>query len=279
VALVILVAVNLIAGVKGFGESEYFFSIVKVVAVIAFLFVGILLDLGFPNGGFIGLDNWKENTIKNGVSGIFDVFLIAFFAFGGTELIGMAASETRDPKNTLPKAISQTIIRICLFYIGSIFIIGLLIPSSDPRLLDPNSNSSIAFSPFTIIFTMARVPGVDHLINLVVVFAILSAANSAMYAASRTLMGLSYANQAPSVFGYLYNGVPVVSLGITVIFGFIAFAGKYFGEGAIFDFLIKLSGASGNLYLLMFRDYDMALDFNYTSSLQICVLASRKITG
>ncbi len=204
------------------------------------------MDLGIPTGKFIGLDLWRENPFKNGVAGIFDVFLIAFFAFGGTELIGMTASETRDPQKTLPKAISQTLIRISLFYIGSIFIIGLLIPSSDPRLLNPNSNASIALSPFTIIFTMAGVPGVDHLINLVVVFAILSAANSAMFAASRTLMGLSYANQAPKIFGYLYNGVPIVSLGITVLFGFIAFAGNYFGDGAIFDFLIRLSGASGN---------------------------------
>lgn len=241
----ILIAVNLVAGVKGFGESEYFFSLIKVLAVILFLLVGILLDFGIPTGKFIGIDYWKENPFKNGLSGIFDVFLIAFFAFGGTELIGMAASETQDPKNTLPKAISQTIIRICLFYIGSIFIIGLLISSSDPRLLDPKSDSSIALSPFTIIFTMAGIPGVDHVINLVVVFAILSAANSAMYAASRTLMGLSFSNQAPPILGYLYNGVPVVSLGITVLFGCIAFAGNVIGEGAIFDFLIKLSGASG----------------------------------
>lgn len=225
----LLVAVNLVAGVKGFGESEYFFSLVKVLAVVAFLCVGVLLDFGVPTGKYIGIDHWRENPFKNGISGVFDVFLIAFFAFGGTELIGMAASETQDPKNTLPKAISQTIIRICLFYIGSIAIIGLLISSSDPRLLDPKSNSSIALSPFTIIFKMAGIPGVDHVINLVVVFAILSAANSAMYAASRTLMGLSFASQAPSIFGYLYNGVPVVSLGVTVLFGCLAFAGNSLG--------------------------------------------------
>lgn len=229
VALLILITINLVAGVKGFGESEYIFSLIKVFAVVAFLFVGIMLDIGVPTGKIIGVDNWKEDSFKNGLSGVFDVFLIAFFAFGGTELIGMAASEAKDPKTTLPKAISQTIIRICIFYIGSILVIGLLISSSDPRLLDPKSNSSIALSPFTIIFQMAGIPGVDHFINLVVVFAILSSANSAMYAASRTLMALSFADQAPKIFGYLYNGVPVVSLGVTVLFGCLAFIGNALG--------------------------------------------------
>ena len=284
--MLLLIFVNLVAGVRGFGESEYFFSIVKVLAVVAFLCIGILLDLGIPNGKFIGFENWKENPFKNGISGIFDVFLIAFFAFGGTELIGMAAAEADDPKNTLPRAISQTLIRICLFYIGSILIMGLLISNSDPRLLDPNASSSIVLSPFTIIFSMAGIPGIDHIVNLVVVFAILSAANSAMYAASRTLMGLSFANQAPAVFGTLYNGVPIVALVVTVLFGSLAFAGNVLGgimlflnilEGLIFNFLIKLSGASGRVKakFLTHRYTYLAVYIDHTPTISCSLLGSR----
>ena len=234
-ALALLLLFNLSFGVGGFGESEYWLSILKVLAVVFFLLVGLCLDLGVT-GNAVGFQNWfiPDAPFKNGFKGLFDVFLIAFFAFGGTELVGMTAAETLDPQKTLPKAVSQTLYRISLFYIASIAIMGLLIPHDDPRLLDPNVRDSIALSPFTLVFSMAGIPGADHLMNAVVFSAILSAANSAMYAASRTLLGLSLAGHAPRVCSIVMRGVPVVSLAVTVVFGSFAFLGSIYGSKLYF---------------------------------------------
>ena len=227
IVIILLFLVNCIAGVQGFGEVEYWLSFVKVIAVLIFILTGLFIDIGVGST-FIGFQNWMipGAPIKNGISGLFDVFLIAFFAFGGTELVGMTAAEAKDPIKTLPKAISQTFWRILLFYILSIFVMGLVIRHDDQRLLNPSLQTAAAQSPFTLVFTLAGLPGAAHVMNAVVASAILSASNSAMYAASRTLMGLSLSGHAPSICSWLYRGIPIVSLLMTCFVGSIAFLGN-----------------------------------------------------
>jgi lysine-specific permease len=253
-ALGLLVALNLLWGVRGFGDSEWWLSLLKIGAVVAFIAVGLGLDLGFFGNSPIGLENWTipGAPLKNGLQGFLDVFILAFFAFGGTELVGITAAETKDPSTSIPTAIKQTFWRITLFYIGSVAVMGLVLRNDDPRLLNPSnkapSSTLAATSPFTLVFAQAGIPYADHLMNAVVASAILSAANSALYAASRTLMGLALQKQAPKALSNtLQNGVPGLSLTVSVLFGCIAAASSLFGNGIVFSALLKTTGVSGIL--------------------------------
>lgn len=257
-ALALLVALNLVWGVKGFGDSEWWLSLLKIGAVLAFIAVGLGLDLGLLGTSspshIIGFENWSipGAPLKNGLQGFLDVFVLAFFAFGGTELVGITAAETKDPSSSIPTAVKQTFWRITLFYIGSVGVMGLVLRNDDPRLLNPSnkvpSSTLAATSPFTLVFANAGIPFADHLMNAVVASAILSAANSALYAASRTLMGLALQKQAPKgLANTLSNGVPWLSLFVSVLFGCIAAASSLFGNGIVFTALLKTTGVSGIL--------------------------------
>lgn len=193
VILVLITLVHLI-GVEGFGESEYWLSLIKVVAIVCFIVAGTFIDMGvLGTEAAIGFDYWNIEgaPFKNGITGVFNVFLLAFFAFGGTELIGLTAGEAMDPKVSIPKAVKQTFWRILLFYIMSILIMGLVIRNDDPNLLDSTKDGDITISPFTLVFERAGLSFASNVMNGVVLSAVLSASNSAMFAASRTLYALA----------------------------------------------------------------------------------------
>ncbi|KAJ3307326.1 hypothetical protein HDV03_001811 [Kappamyces sp. JEL0829] len=255
--LVILTLVHLV-GVKGFGETEYWLSLIKVVAIFCFVITGALVDLGWlgnlagPAGPDrpLGLQNWfiAGAPFKNGVVGVFKVFLLAFFAFGGTELIGVTAGEAQNPKTTIPRAIRNTFWRILLFYVFSILVMGLVIRNDDPSLLDSSATGDITIAPFTLVFQRAGLAFAAHLMNGVVFSAVLSAGNSALFAASRTLMALSLENKAPRLFSRLSSrGVPVFSILATSLFGCLSFLGIFLGDGVLFMNLIQITGVSGIL--------------------------------
>ncbi|KAF9406055.1 hypothetical protein BGZ76_006425, partial [Entomortierella beljakovae] len=178
--LLFMVFVNVLS-VRAYGEAEYWFSIVKVLTVVIFIIVGILVDAGAIGGQTIGFKNWAigEAPVVDGFGGILSVFLVAGFSFQGTELIGIAAGESENPRKNVPKAIKQVFWRILLFYILSIFIIGLVIPYDDPRLLSSGGvdKAAVAVSPFTIVFQIAFKPA-SHIMNAVILITVLSAGNS-----------------------------------------------------------------------------------------------------
>lgn len=138
---------------KGYGEAEFVFSIIKVIAVIGFIILGIIIDCGGVPGddrGYLGARTWYEpGAFNNGFKGLCSVFITAAFAFSGTELVGLAAAETQNPRIELPKAIKQVFWRILLFYMVSLTIAGLLVPYDDPRLLGSSDTDANA-SPFVI---------------------------------------------------------------------------------------------------------------------------------
>ena len=248
--LLLLIAIHF-TGVRGFGESEFWLSGIKVVAIVVFIVLGILIDAGLlGDQGSIGFANWRIDgaPIKNGVWSIFNVVLIAFFSFGGTELIGVTAGEAVEPHKTVPEAIKKTFWRIVLFYIVSIFIIGLIIPNDDPSLLDASVENNVAVAPFTLVFRRAGLASAAHIMNGVILSAVLSASSSAMYAASRTLMSLAISGNAPAFLGKVNDrGVPYWSLLATAMVGSIAFLGIIWGEGVVFSWLLNVTGISGIL--------------------------------
>lgn len=202
--------------VKGFGESEFFFSLVKVLAIIVFIIIGIfMIGKIMMTPGVATFANWTkgEAPFVGGLSALIGVAMIAGFSFQGTEMVGVAAGESKDPQKTIPIAIKQIFWRILLFYVVCIFIIGTLISYDDPLLLQAASSENIALSPFTLLYEKAGFAFAASVMNAVILTAILSAGNSGMYSSTRMLFNMAQNGSAPKVFAKLDpRGVPMNAL-------------------------------------------------------------------
>lgn len=232
--------------VKSFGESEYWFAFIKVATIIVFLGVSVLMIFGILGGKApVGFTNFfaGDGPFHGGFFATLGIFLAAGFSFQGTELLGVAAGETKDPGKSIPKAIKQVFWRILLFYILAIFAIGLLIPYTDARLI--NDGETVTTSPFTLVFENAGIAFAASIMNAVVLTAILSAGNSGLYASSRMLWDLAMEGKAPKIFKKLNKqGVPFVALIATVIVASLSFLTSIFGE-QVYIWLLSASGMCG----------------------------------
>lgn len=245
VFLVLIISINLV-GVQGYGEAEFVFSMVKVVAIIGFIILGIILNIGGGrNAEYVGGRNWSDpGAFNNGFKGLCSVFVIAAFAFAGTELVGLAAAETANPRKSLPTAVKQVFWRICLFYIVSLTLVGLLVPYTDRRLIGQSTSDAKA-SPFVIAIKDAGITGLDSVFNVVIMISVLSVGNSAVYGSSRTLAALAEQGQAPSWLGYIdRQGRPLKAIGVASAFGFLAFLAASNKEDEAFVWMQALSGLS-----------------------------------
>jgi lysine-specific permease len=248
--LVLLVLLNYFS-VTSYGESEFWFAGIKVVTIIVFLIIGILMILGVMGGHSPGFENWHiENAPFNGgFFAVISIFMIAGFSFQGTELIGIAAGEAQNPQETVPRAIKTVFIRIMLFYIGAILIIGFLLPYTDPQLLGANSDNhidNILASPFTIIFQRAGLAAAASVMNAVILTSVLSCGNSGMYASTRMLYSMAVEGKAPKIFSKVNKkGIPVAALLLTAAVGMGSFLGSLVGKGEIYLWLVNASGVAG----------------------------------
>jgi lysine-specific permease len=230
--------------VKWFGKTEYWLSWLKILVIIVFVITGLALVFGFIGDKAPGFHNWQnpDTAFHGGALSILGVFLVAGFSFQGSELIGIAAGESQSPKTMIPKSIKTIFWRIVLFYMATIFVIGLLIPYSSPQLLQ----ADIASSPFTIIFKQAGLWHAASFVNLTILIAILSAGNSSMYASSRMLWYMAKRKDLPQIFGNLNKkGAPYIALIATALIGMLAFLSSRFGGGKVYVWLISASGLSG----------------------------------
>lgn len=244
--LILIFMINIIS-VKSFAESEYWMSMIKVVTVIIFLIVGALMIFFGVNGKpAVGLSNfhYKQAPFVGGLPSILSVFVVAGFSFQGTELIGITAGESETPEKSIPKAIKQVFWRILIFYVLAIFIIGALIPYTSPKLLGAGVED-IAISPFTLVFQRVGLPIAADLINVVILIAVLSAANSGMYAATRMLWSMGQTNFAPKSFGRTNrSGIPIIALLATTIFGLLVLLLSIAGQN-VYQLLVAASGLTG----------------------------------
>ncbi len=244
--LVLLTGLNALSA-KAFGEGEYWLAAIKVVTVIVFLICGFAMIFGIIGGTSPGFSNWTdgEAPFVGGWLSIVSVFMIAGFSFQGTELVGVAAGEAENPQRDVPKAIKTIFWRIMLFYIGAIFVIGMLIPYLDPSLLSSEA-SDIATSPFTLVFERAGIAFAAALMNAVILSAILSAGNSGLYASARMLYSMAKDGKAPKIFGRLNKrGVPVPAMLLTASVGLFGFLTAIIGQGEAYTWLLNVSGLSG----------------------------------
>ncbi|MGG5415118.1 amino acid permease [Edwardsiella tarda] len=234
--------------VKGFGEAEYWFSLIKVSTVIIFIAVGLMMIVGILKGGeHAGFHNWVvgDAPFAGGFASMIGVAMIVGFSFQGTELIGIAAGESKDPGKNIPMAVRQVFWRILLFYVFAILIISLLIPYTDPSLLR-NDVKDISVSPFTLVFKNAGLLSAAAVMNAVILTAVLSAGNSGMYASTRMLYTLATEGKAPRIFARLSKGgVPRNALYATTVVAGLCFLSSMFGNQEVYLWLLNTSGMTG----------------------------------
>ncbi|MFJ7186583.1 amino acid permease [Lysinibacillus xylanilyticus] len=246
--LAIIFLLNFLS-VKGYGEGEYWLSLVKVSAIVIFIIVGVLMIFGIMGGEAVGFKNFTvdDAPFSGGTLGVFIVFIAAGFSFQGTEIVGVAAGESENPAKNVPTAIKSVFWRILLFYIFAILIIGLIIPYTNPNLQSEN----VMVSPFTMVFEKAGFAFAASLMNAVILSAVLSAGNSSLYASTRMLYSMAKEGQAPRIFGKLNKrGVPVAGMILTCAVGMLAFLASFFGDGVVYMWLMNAIGITGFIFWL-----------------------------
>ncbi|WP_084688884.1 amino acid permease [Sporolactobacillus inulinus] len=231
--------------VKGYGESEYWFAIIKVVTVIVFIIIGLLMIFRILGGGVPGFSNFTvgDAPFHGGFLAAFGVFLAAGYSFQGTELLGVSAGESEHPEKNVPKAMNTIFWRILLFYILAMFVIAMILPYTNHNL---SATDSVMVSPFTLVFDRAGLAVAASVMNAVILTAVLSAGNSGLYASTRMLYALAAEGKAPKFLGYVTrHGIPIWSLIVTAAFGLLAFFASSFGDGLVYNWLLSASGMCG----------------------------------
>ncbi|KAL0580286.1 hypothetical protein V5O48_001703 [Marasmius crinis-equi] len=257
ICLVVVIGIN-VMGAGAYGEAEFIFASIKVITIVGLIILGIVLDLGGgPSHDRIGFRYWKNPgpfAQFNGISGTKGQFLgwwsvmtQAAFSFIGTEIVAIAAGEAKNPRRNIPRAIKRVYIRILLFYIGGTIIIGLLVPSNEPRLhLDDGSGASTGTSPFVIAIRNAGIDGLPSVINAALLTSAWSAASSDLYTGSRALYGLAAAGNAPSVFmRTTKRGLPFVALITCSLFSGLAYMVVSAGAGKVFGWFQNMTAVAG----------------------------------
>ncbi|TWS24471.1 amino acid permease [Tsukamurella sputi] len=236
--MVFFTAVNLV-GVGAFGAFEYWFAAVKVLAVLGFLGVGLALLFGWlPGSASPGTSNLfgHGGFAPTGITGVAAGLLIVIFAFGGTEIVAIAAAETTDPQRNTGRAIRTIVWRILVFYVGSVLLIVALVPWNSPAL---------ATGPFVEVLRLAHVPGAAGLMSLIIVVALLSSLNAMLFSASRMIHSLSERGAAPRAFSALTaRSVPRNAVLASVAFGFLTVVLNYLVPDKVLPLLLNVVGST-----------------------------------
>ncbi|KAH7145490.1 amino acid permease/ SLC12A domain-containing protein [Dactylonectria estremocensis] len=245
---VFIIFVN-IFGTLGFAEEEFWSSCFKLAATVIFMIVAVVLVCGGgPSSGkfdeYQGGKLWQDpGAFQHGFRGFCSVFVTAAFSFSGTELVGLAAAESANPAKALPGAIKQVFWRITLFYILGLTLVGLLVSSTDPRLLGAENAYSEGTSMFVLAAKDGGLNGYDDFMNLVICVSVVSIGVSCVYGGSRTLTALAQEGYAPKIFTYVdKSGRPLWSVVFLLAWGGLAYIVLASSGGVVFDWLLALSG-------------------------------------
>lgn len=209
--------------------------------------LGIVINCaGGPDGSYIGGRYWHNpGAFHNGFKGLCSAFASAAFAFNGTELVGLAAAETANPRKTLPTAAKQVFWRITLFYVVCMAIIGLLVPYTNPQLLHAASSVDAKASPFVIAIKDAGIVGLPSVMNAVILIAVLSVGNSAVYGSSRTIAAMAEQGQAPKFLAYIdRQGRPLFAILFASTMGLLCYLAASSKESDVFEWLLAVAGLS-----------------------------------
>lgn len=234
---VALTMTNLIS-VKAFGEFEYWFSLIKVTTIIVFLGLGAFFIFGLaPSSHGTGITNLFEygGFLPNGFGAVLMGVVTVIFSFMGTEIAAIAAGESKDPLKAVTKATNSITWRILIFYVGSITVVVTLLPWS---------SSSILTSPYVAVLEYVNIPAAAQIMNFVVLTAVLSCLNSALYATSRMVFSMADKGDAPKFFLKLNKkGAPVYAILAATFFSYIAVVMNYVSPDKVFLFLLNSCSA------------------------------------
>ncbi|MCY1286299.1 Aromatic amino acid transport protein AroP [compost metagenome] len=217
VFFVLINAINLF-NVKAFGETEFWFAIIKVAAIIGMIVLGIFLLVSGKGGPQASVSNlWTHGGFfPNGITGLVMVLAIIMFSFGGLELVGITAAEASEPKKVIPKAVNQVIYRILIFYIGALAVLLSLYPWDALLQSIDSAGDPYSGSPFVKVFSLLGSDVAANVLNFVVLTAALSVYNSCVYCNSRMLYGLAEQGDAPRAFAKVDDrGVPLLAIGVS----------------------------------------------------------------
>ena len=243
------VLINLInlTSARWFGETEFWFALIKVVAILGMIFLGLMLLATGTGGPQAGVSNlWSHGGFfPNGVEGLVMVLAIIMFSFGGLELVGITAAEAENPRKVIPKAINQVVIRILIFYVGALSVLLMLYPWN--LLLDSINSAGDPYSgsPFVLVFSLLGRDVAANLLNFVVLTAALSVYNSGVYCNSRMLYGLAEQGDAPRIFTQVNRrGVPVLAIGVSALMTLMCVLINYLVPGQALELLMSLAVAA-----------------------------------
>ena len=226
---------------KFFGESEFWFSIIKVGAIIALIVFGGAALFGFhplsdnDHHPFLFENfNTSAGLFPNGFSGVLVTALAVFYAFSGSELIGVAAGETKDPARNIPKAMRSTVIRLLIFFVGAIAVIAATVPYDQVGLDE---------SPFVTVFSSVGIPFAADIMNFVIITALLSAGNSGLFSCARMLYSLADEGHAPKAFKRLTRrGIPLLALSVSMVGGLASLISSVAAPETVYLALVSVAG-------------------------------------
>ncbi|TDF79999.1 GABA permease [Pseudomonas sp. H9] len=246
VITLLLTATNLFS-VKNYGEFEFWFALLKVVAIIGFIVLGVAAVFGFlPNSQVSGVSHLfdTQGFMPNGLGAVLAAMLTTMFSFMGTEIVTIAAAESKDPGKQISRATNSVIWRIFLFYLVSIFLVVALVPWNNSDLAEVGS--------YQTVLNFMGIPNAKLIVDIVVLIAVTSCLNSALYTSSRMLFSLSKRGDAPAVAQRTTSsGTPYVAVVLSTAAAFLTVIANYVAPAAVFEFLLASSGAIALLVYLV----------------------------
>ncbi|VVE31683.1 amino acid permease [Pandoraea commovens] len=234
VLLVVLTLTNLVS-VASYGEFEFWFASIKVAAIVVFLFLGGLFVFGMWPGAVASTGHLLSHGgfMPNGIGPVMSGAVAATGFYFGAEIVTIAAAEAAEPQQAVARATNSVIGRVLFFYIGSILLVVMLVPW----------NSAGMATPYVSALEAMRIPAAAHIMNAVVLTAVLSALNSGLYASSRMLFALTRRGDAPRSLAKLNSrGVPVRAILVGTLFGYAAVVMSYVSPDTVFAFLVNSYG-------------------------------------
>jgi GABA permease len=235
--LMVLMTVTNLFSVRSYGEFEYWFAGIKVFAICVMLVLGACFVLGLWPGRGLDFSNLTEHGgfLPNGPGVIFSSIVVVIFSMVGAEIATIAAAESDDPARAISKATNSVVVRISLFYVGSVFLLAAILPWNSTKLGE---------SPYVSAFDVMGIPGAADLMNAVVLTAVLSCLNSGLYTASRMVFVLAARHEAPQRLTRLSGrGVPMAAILVSTVVGFLCVIAAYVSPDTVFLFLLNSSGA------------------------------------
>lgn len=252
---VVIFAINSLP-VRVYGEVEFVLGSIKLTTILGLMLLMLIITLGgTPTHDRIGFRYWDHpgpmnEYLETGSLGRFlafwKVFIQATFSYGGSEMVVVAAGETENPRRNIPKAVRRVFWRIAIFYVGSVFLVGLCVSSRDHRLLNAidAGDSGAGASPFVIAIVNGGIQVLPSIINAVILISALSAGNSFFYASTRILYSTALDGKAPQILCYEKFGVPYACVAVTAALSLLVYLNVSASSAEVFFWISNLSSVS-----------------------------------